>query len=267
MGQISMPDSVVTQAPPDEIHLQALQVLYRYLSSALGDPRLGVWSALVDRQAQDLIVQAAHVLRDDPACRAEPLGWGESPLEELDPRCLLESLPATAEEMNGAYEAMFGLLVSGNCPPYETEYIDSKLSFQRSQEMADLAGFYRAFGWSPSTKHPERPDHIALELQFMATLCGMQLEAADAEQAVVCRDAQAAFLADHLTWWTPALARLLTHHDPNGLYGATGRLLTALLPAHRALLQVPPHRRRAQPSFAERPEECDGCLVQPAELG
>jgi TorA maturation chaperone TorD len=169
--------------------------------------------------------------------------------------------------MNAAYEAMFGLLVSGSCPPYETEYIESKLSFQRSQALADVAGFYRAFGWTSSTKHPERPDHIALELEFMATLCGMQLRASNLEQATVCRDAQARFLAEHLVWWTPALARLLAHEDPQGFYDAAGRLLTSLLPAHRAVLNVPVHSRPVQPSFVERPEECDGCLVQPSELG
>jgi TorA maturation chaperone TorD len=206
-------------------------------------------------------------LREDAATQQLQLGWGERPISELDPAELLASLPPSAEELNAAYEAVFGLLVSGGCPPYETEYIDSKLTFQRSQGLADIAGFYRAFGWMPSSGHPERPDHIALELEFMATLCGMELRADDEEHVCVCRDAQAKFLSEHLVWWAPALAKLLVHEDGSGFYGAAGRFLAALMPAHRALLGVPAHSGPATPSLIQRPDECDGCLLQPSELG
>jgi TorA maturation chaperone TorD len=255
------------------LNLYALRTLYRYAALALADPHLGTWQQLTDDRWQQLVVAAAALLRDDPAAQPSEPGWGELPVQRLRPGEVFAALPTAGAAWNDDYERVFGLLASGNCPPYETEYIDSKLSFQRAQALADIAGFYRAFGWTPSSEHPERPDHIALELEFLATLCDMQARASQndvhdgEERAAVCRDAQAKFLAEHLLWWAPAFARLLAHADPKGPYAAIGRFLTSLLPAHRALLNLPSYSGPQRPSRVEPPEECDGCLLQPGLSG
>ena len=51
------------------------------------------------------------------------------------------SLPA----LIASYQGLFGHTARGAVSPYETEYGHASL-FQQPQEMADLAGFYRAFG-------------------------------------------------------------------------------------------------------------------------
>ena len=66
--------------------------------------------------------------------------------------------------------AFFGLVLTRECPPYETEYHPSSEPFFRSQEMADVAGFYRAFGLETAQAARERPDYLGLELEFMAFL-------------------------------------------------------------------------------------------------
>jgi TorA maturation chaperone TorD len=236
----------------------ARRAIYRFAAMAYSDPKAETWPCLVDTNSQACLHAACELLRTEPAAVVSTLGLGESPLEQLDPAMVVARIPASAAELNHAYERTFGLLVTGACTPYETEYIDSKLSFQRAQQMADVGGFYHAFGVEPDA---ERPDHIALELEFMATLIDLESRAQTEDQLAVCRKAQADFVADHLAWWVPSFARLLGRENPDDFYASVGRLVCAFLPAERGLLGVAPHLLPTQPTTLERPEECEGCLL------
>jgi TorA maturation chaperone TorD len=242
----------------------ARQTLYRFAALTFLDPRAGAWERLAAPQLQAACRAAAELLRAEPALAVPSLGRGELPLDDLDPDAVIARLPNTAELLNTEFERTFGLLVSGTCPPYETEYIDGKFTFQRSQHLADIAGFYRAFGLEPSHQFPERHDHLVLELEFMAFVIGLEQRASEdsrapAEGAAICRNAQARFLNDHLAWWVPTFARLLSKELPHGFYSAAGSLLAAFLPAERALLGVEPTSAPIRPASLERPEECEGC--------
>jgi TorA maturation chaperone TorD len=176
-------------------------------------------------------------------------------------------LPDSPSAFNIAYEGVFGLLSSSACPPCESEYIDGKFTFQRSQTLGDVGGFYRAFGLRPSRRRPERHDHIVLELEFMAFLIGLERQARECdeadrgEKADLCRRAQQRFLREHLSWWAPAFARLLGREDPGGFYEGAGVFLAALIAAERGLLDVPVPSHPGVPSSIERPEECEGCQL------
>jgi TorA maturation chaperone TorD len=245
----------------------ARQSLYRFAALTLTDPRYGTWNLLADPLTQRLVQQAAAILRGEPAAEARPLGQGELGLAELDAANMLTRLPASPSAFNSIYEQSFGLLVSSNCPPYETEYISSKFTFQRSHGLADIAGFYRAFGLEPSTTHPERHDHLALELEFAASLLGLERAAVEGhhpdriDRSAICRDALGKFLTEHLVWWVPTFARLLSRQDPGGFYDAVSRFLAALMAAERALAGIPAPSGQVAPSTVERPEECGGCLL------
>lgn len=248
----------------DPVLNQSRQALYRFGALAFLDPRAGSWGQLADPDAQACVQAAAEVIRDDQAT-ASPLGLGESPPDMLDPAEVFATLPKSAETLNTEFEQTFGLVASGSCPPLETEYIQSKFTFKRSHHLADVAGFYHAFGLERTPDHPERQDHIVLELEFMACVIGLERAAAQAdetERVEICRAAEKRFLEEHLTWWVPAFARLLAKERPDGFYAAVGRLLCAFLPTERLLLGVTPPQKPAAPSPLERPEECDGCLLQ-----
>ncbi len=249
----------------DPAVLMARQTLYRFAALTLLDPKAGGWEQLDALREDALLSEAANLIRDLPEATLRKLGPGEHPLSKLDPDPVLNRLPHTRDKLNEEFENTFGLLVSNACPPYETEYINSKYAFQRSNTLADVSGFYRAFGLTTSTTHPERPDHIVQELEFMAFLLGLERQAYSCDAAIrqqrleVCREAQARFLREHLSWWAPAFARLLSHEDPGGFYDQAGVFLAALIPAERALLGVESTAQHTEPSPLERPEACEGC--------
>jgi TorA maturation chaperone TorD len=253
--------------PLDPALQRARQVIYRFLGLALLDPRRGSWPLMAKEETGDLAVQAAELLREEPAALCYELTPRERPLADLDPGVVLRHLPRSPTTLNAIYELVFGLLASGPCPPYATEFIAEKLVFQRSNALADIAGYYHAFGVETSPENPERPDHIVLQLEFMALLIDLELRAAASgsdqgiARAEVCRAAQHDFLRDHLAWWTPAFARLLEFQQPGGFYAAVGQVLAAFIPAERALLNVPAPSGAPRPSRVEHPEACSGCGI------
>jgi TorA maturation chaperone TorD len=87
--------------------------------------------------------------------------------------------------------------------------------------MADLNGFYRAFGAAPSGPAAERPDHAGCELEFLSFLVLRRLdaeEAGDAEGAAVCRQAEDAFLREHLGRWFPTFCRDVARASESPIY-------------------------------------------------
>ena len=104
------------------------------------------------------------------------------------------------DSLQSEYSRVFGLTGS-LC--YETEY-GLPHEFRQAQELSDLNGFYQAFGFKAGGKVRERPDHIAVELEFMYLLA---LKEADAivngtqTQVEISVDAQKNFLQAHLGSW------------------------------------------------------------------
>jgi putative dimethyl sulfoxide reductase chaperone len=114
--------------------------------------------------------------------------------------------PAAALALRSEYIDLFDR-GRGDNSPYETEYGRDR-PLRKGAELADLAGFYRAFGLDPGTSG-EMPDHVAVECEFYAVLelKAQALDArGDAEGSSIVRDAQQKFLADHLGRFVGALA-------------------------------------------------------------
>jgi len=258
-----------TESPAFDPALNAArQAISRFAALSLLDPRAGAWDQLDALRDDATLAAAFDWISALPEALPDELGWGERTPSELNAGRVLERLPQARQTLNDQYESTFGLLVANACPPYETEYIDGKLTFQRSNALADVSGFYRAFGLTTSSLHRERHDHVVLELEFMAFLLGLERQAASdghvqrrQQRVAVCRDAQTRFFREHLAWWLPAFAKLLRWEGRGRFYEAVGELLAAWVPAERAILGVPPVARAAAPSSLERPEACEGCQL------
>ncbi len=138
------------------------------------------------------------------------------------------------------------------CSPHETEYIRDPLA--KGAQLADVAGFYAAFGLKVSSAHPSTPDEIGTELEFMAHITRKEAYAVVRgwdERAAIARDAGRRFLELHLGRWAGSFAADLcgradeaavTRDDPPTAvwFHAVGELLQASVSADLAGLRVYP---------------------------
>ena len=220
---------MTASAEPLPLTTYARARLYAYLAACFLYPDEGAWRELTYQEARSTLAFACALLGEEAPYQALRLHCGGLPLRGI------EGLDALRE----GYEAVFGHTISKQCPPYETEYTNMHL-FQQSDFLADLAGFYRAFGVAVK-EGTERLDHLAIQLEFLHLASFKEaraLESGEAEAAAVCRDAQTSFIEDHLGRWAGIFAKRLERKDHEGTYAAAARMLrdfiAAELQAHAA---------------------------------
>lgn len=140
----------------------------------------------------------------------------------------------TAAEREAEYRKAIGHTIAKDCPPYETLYGVTQVDFQQPQILADIAGFYRAFGFRLSPKAAERVDHVAVELEFLHLMAAKEayaLSRGEEEHVRTVREGEAAFLGDHLGRWGGTFGVRLGRRAPEGIYGLWGALLADVLEA------------------------------------
>jgi putative dimethyl sulfoxide reductase chaperone len=247
-------ESPPARAAADDL---ARECLYRFLSAVIVGPYSEGWNQAGDAENQGLALEAAL--------------WLRAEADECDMTRLVEELRTPLDALRAEYDRVFGLVVPKECPPYETEYYPTQETFGRSQQMADVAGFYLAFGIEPAQSSPERPDHLALELEFMAflllkkrvALAVVDVDPEASEQASTCDHAQRDFFRDHLAWWVPSFAAGLRRKAGGGYLDALAGALAAWVPAECRLLEIPAVLKPVRPELIEGPEEQSGCAACP----
>lgn len=155
---------------------------------------------------------------------------------------------AAAPELGARHNELFGGEVA--CSPYETEYEFD--AFAKARQLADIAGFYRAFGLKAATDDGAAPaDFVATELDFLAHVALKLAYAAGQgwdERAAVTREAGRAFLEDHAGQWLPLFCRtLVTIEDVDAFYGAAACLCDAFI--HQ---EIEYHGARPRPAMVRR---------------
>jgi DMSO reductase family type II enzyme chaperone len=199
--------------------------VYRALALLFRFPSEQIVADLRERQLPEL--RSALVRLGEAAPLLDAVDRLATRIAEVDSRNLEESYERTFEPSGGL-----------RCPPHETAHASNagQEGMLRNFELADIAGFYRAFGVevSPGT---ERVDHIAAELEFMHLLAVKEAVAAtegSLEQAEICREASRAFLSDHLTRWASRFAVRLEESAADPLWAAAGCLLDRFVAADAA---------------------------------
>jgi putative dimethyl sulfoxide reductase chaperone len=127
-------------------------------------------------------------------------------------------------------------------PLHETAYGPPRLT--TAAELADVQGFYRAFGFELSADAPDLADHLGAELEFhaalLAKLAWATLQELD-EAREVTASAAVSFLDAHLGRWTDALAaRLADAHASDTVYGPLADTAASFVAAECARFGVSP---------------------------
>jgi len=144
-------------------------------------------------------------------------------------------------DLEEQHVALFGASKAGTlCPPYESAFL-SPTGQPDALLMARIEAAYSEIGLLPSPKLGELPDHVAIELEFMAMLCGQEAAAwedDDVAGAIKAMRKARRFLDGHLSVWLPGFARQLAAADKDGFYRAVSKGAAAFALYDRDLLIV-----------------------------
>jgi DMSO reductase family type II enzyme chaperone len=229
----------------------ARSVVYHFVSRAFSYPDAALVELLQSRLSDT--ENRLFSLDDQPSLKA---------LGALKPIVMSFS----PDELESEYVQAFGHTISKECPPYEAEYEQAHI-FQKTQNLADIAGFYKAFGLEVGPSFKDRLDHVTVELEFMQFLCLKEAYALDKghteEQLAICREAQGKFLGEHLGLWAFGFAQRLEKKATGRLYELMAQLLTAFLTFEMRSFGLEPGEV-GDPDLVEPPEEqTPGCEVCP----
>jgi TorA maturation chaperone TorD len=160
---------------------------------------------------------------------AEAAAAAEALDADVRPRLTaLAGAAAATDPSSLAEEHVFLFDRQVRCPPYEGAYGDGPQLAGKAAALADVSGFYAAFGLGAEDGHGEAEDHIVAELEFMSVLAlkeAWALGAGEDEGREVTRAAQLAFLRDHLGRWAASFADELVTATPLPYYAAVADAL------------------------------------------
>ncbi len=148
---------------------------------------------------------------------------------------------ADGEGLEREHIRLFG--PAGRCSLHETAYGDAGRLLGKATQLADISGFYLAFGLQPTPMDTHPEDHITLELEFMSVLALKEAYAVVegwTEQLEVTREAQGKFVQDHFGTWIDGFVEHLDTCEPHPFYAALGEAVQRLTRADVARLHVTP---------------------------
>ena len=138
------------------------------------------------------------------------------------------------EEMAVEYAALF-LGPGGHISPHESVHAEtSGVLWGRST--GEVKRYIESAGFAYDPECHGLPDHISVELEFMAALAGEEARAfrdGDYSAASNCLKYQKEFLVEHLGEWGPAFCRQVTERAGHGFYRGIARLTAEFLKAER----------------------------------
>ncbi len=176
-----------------------------------------VLSALFLYPDEDRVAALAAALPEVRAGTAPLAGLAVFPAWQ-DLLARVATLARDGEELRAEYTALFLAGGAASCPPYESAHVSVDPAAAPSVATAVERAYARAGLAVGGAAAGELPDHVAVELDFLSYLCGVEAEAPTADAAARCRGEQLTFLRGHLLRWLPRFAAAVARAAPGGTY-------------------------------------------------
>jgi len=212
--------------------LQSRAILYAGISSMFTSPVEEKFQSLCREEFKNQLIEAAKYY--DEYCGKKSDGIHETVV------ALIDAFDKEKNTIEYEYINVFGHTLSKKTSPYELEHLQNQEIFYKTQSLADISGFYNAFGLQISAK--ERVDFISVEAEFLSYLIVKELVARqknfDAEKIEVARNAQRDFLKDHFAGWTSTFAKNVIEQAHISFYQHAGRFLQRFINAEKTYLGI-----------------------------
>lgn len=262
-GHTDTTDSDTRQAPALPAYDRSVEEavhtarLYALCSIALDRPDDEFEALLADGAFEDELVDAAR-------------GIGDEDLVAAAERVAEYAADADADDLYYAWSSLFGVEEGVTVSPYELTYIPGPL-LTTTKKLADIAGFYNAFGLQIDPGQNDRKDHVVFQTEFLSELSRREAlvkDEGDQEGIEIVVDAHAAFVEDHLGRWYWRLAEEVSKHD-GGFHAAVAAVLAALVELELDEFNADPDWVPDHPEVTEWTEDvfgdsgrgCGGCGI------
>lgn len=170
---------------------------------------------------------------------------------------------SSLQDLSIDYVRLFGAHGGVNCPPFATEF-GSRHTFGKAQDLADITGFYAAFGVEMSKERVDRPDHISFLFEFLSFLALKQVGAAaegNPEGLAVTGEAEEKFFCKHVIDWVPVFCDALATQARQGFYRELAALTKLFVEAEEKRLGVQIERVTLAKKKSDPQEEaCMSCM-------
>ncbi|MHC4181949.1 MAG: TorD/DmsD family molecular chaperone [Planctomycetota bacterium] len=240
--------------------LLASSQVYQFLSTCLLEPNKETLDLLNNKDYMDEVESCLG--KNGNGELSETFGFLQKGLQGAD----IESLAK-------GYRSTFGgATVAMDCPPYEMYFSGSHI-WQQTQDLADISGFYKAYGIEMSEDETSsRWDHISVELEFLHFLTyklAYAIENHGEEEQESCLEAKKKFLNAHIGRWIYAFSKSVWKKSPEDFYRQAAKLASSFVHIEMAKLDVDAEEideyQGNEPDYMQRLEgksamACDSCM-------
>jgi TorA maturation chaperone TorD len=147
--------------------------------------------------------------------------------------------PARSWELQDTYSSLFAPgIVNGPVPLFESGYMTLD-PVDIGQLIGELEQDYANAGLAISSDSTQGPDHISVELTFLAYLCDRESDALETgnHQAVIeAMETEWSFTTRHPARWTQLLWKAIASRDSESVYAAGARAAWAMVVHDERLL-------------------------------